>query len=346
MDPVFIFLLATLFIFSSLVQAEPPKPTSHITIIGSVYCDVCFDNTFAKYSYFLPGVDVHVQCKFKASSPGTTEQIAFSVNRTTNKYGMYKLDIPSVDGVDCAEDPSIQTFCHANLIGSTISACNVPGLKSMSSEITVKSRQNNLCVYTLGALSYTPRTRNVTLCGKNKMDFNSSKFFLPLIPPYGFVWPPLPQLPPFPQFPPLPQLPPLPQFPPLPQLPPLPQFPPLPHLPPLPQFPPFTSSPFPKPPSLPFPFPPLPPFTPTPAQHSPPTPPSFNLGDPKTWIPNNPLLSSPPPPAFNLGDPRTWIPKNPLLSSPPPPAFNFQDPRTWLPHIPTSPPTNPNSHLP
>ncbi|CAI9768779.1 unnamed protein product [Fraxinus pennsylvanica] len=254
MDPVFIFLLAT---FPYLIRAEPQNPTSHITVIGSVYCDVCYDNTFSKYSYFLPGVDVHVQCKFKAKSPGTTEQIAFTVNRITNKFGMYKLDISSVDGVDCAEEGSIQTFCQASLIGSSISACNVPGLKTAS----------------VSSISSATSAASVASI------------------------PPLPPLP------------------------------------------------FPKPPSLPFPFPPLPPFTPTPTQLSPPPPHAFNLGDPRTWIPNNPLLP-PPPPEFNLGDPRTWIPKNPLLSSPPPPTFNFQDPRTWLPHIPTSPPTNPNSHIP
>lgn len=55
MDPVFIFLLATLFTFPYLLGAGPQNPSSHITIIGSVYCDVCYDNTFSKYSYFLPG---------------------------------------------------------------------------------------------------------------------------------------------------------------------------------------------------------------------------------------------------------------------------------------------------
>ncbi|KAG8383316.1 hypothetical protein BUALT_Bualt05G0172000 [Buddleja alternifolia] len=237
-----------------LADDQPPQPTSRmITILGSVYCDVCYHNSFSKHSYFLPGVDVHVQCKLKASSPRTAEQISFSVNRTTDRYGMYKVDIPSVDGVDCTPDPPIQSFCQATLIGSTdsvsASSCNVPSTRSSSTEITLKSKQNNVCSYTLGSLSYKPLIRNFSLCGrargKERLEsatnsWNSSKTFLPYIPPYVFPWP---------------------------QLPPLPQFPPLPPLPPLPPFPSFPFPPTTNPPSLPFPFPPLPPFT----------PPAFNI---------------------------------------------------------------------
>ncbi|KAL3835730.1 hypothetical protein ACJIZ3_010466 [Penstemon smallii] len=252
----FLILLAnSLIIYPYFVLAEPPRPTSRITILGSVYCDVCHHNTFSKHSYFLPGVDVHVECKFKANSPRTTEQISFSVNRSTNIYGAYKLEIPDIDGVDCAEDRAIESFCQASLIGSSVSRCNVPCTRSSSTEITVKSKENNLCTYTLGALSYKPKKRNVTLCRNQSMElgnsWNSSKFFLPYLPPYNVF----------------------------PQLPPLPQFP---HLPPLPSFPlppPYTNM---NPPiSLPFPFPP-------PFPQAPPPPPVFNFWDPRTWFPYYP----------------------------------------------------------
>ena len=32
-----------------------PKPRSRITVIGTVYCDICSNNTFSRHSYFLPG---------------------------------------------------------------------------------------------------------------------------------------------------------------------------------------------------------------------------------------------------------------------------------------------------
>ncbi|XAR48214.1 hypothetical protein NMG60_11030958 [Bertholletia excelsa] len=303
--PLYPLLLFASFFFIFLqplgLLAQPEKPTSHITVIGAVYCDTCYENTFTKQSYFLPGVDVHVQCRFKANSPKTTEQISFSVNRTTNRYGLYKLEIPAIDGVDCVEGPAIQSLCEATLIRSQLPACSLPGFKSTTNEITVKSKQANLCIYTLSALSYRPPERNTTLCNEKQSaesEFNSSKFSLP---PYGFPFP----------------------WPPLPQLPPLPPLPSLPPLPPLPRFPPYLP--------LPFPFPSLPPlpnkpFSAPPPHPPPPPPPAFNLRDPRTWIPNLPFLSPPPPPppGFNLKDPRTWVPHIP--PSPPQSPSNQQQP--------------------
>ncbi|XP_030527724.1 sulfated surface glycoprotein 185-like isoform X1 [Rhodamnia argentea] len=298
-------LLACSFAHPLRILARPaqaaPSPTSRITVVGAVYCDTCLTDSFSKYSYFLPGADVNIQCKFKASAPATAEQIDFSVNRTTGRYGTYRLDVPSVDGVDCVDGQEIASMCRASLIGSSSSSCDVPGLRATVDEVTVKSKQDNLCIYSMSALSYRPQERNITLCGNKREgmpqdEFNSSKFFLPYFPPYGFPWPPIPQLPPFPSIPPLPPFPSIP-------------FPPLPPCP----FP-FPSFPFPNPPPpLPFPFPPLPPLS----------PPGINLTDPRTWIPRIPLYPSPPLP----------------LPPSPPMAYSPFDPRSWIPHLPPySPP--------
>ncbi|XP_062156417.1 uncharacterized protein LOC133864176 [Alnus glutinosa] len=322
MDSIILLVLAFLFTHPLSLIAQPTTPVSHINVVGVVYCDICSSNTLSRHSYFLPGADVQIQCKFNAQSPKTTEQILFSVNRTTDKHGVYKLEIPTVDGVDCVEGLAVTSLCQASLIGSSSSACNVPASKVTSNVITVKFKQDKLCIYNLNALSYKPSKKNATLCGNQEellSSLNSSKCFLPYFPPSVFPWPPLPKLP----FPPLPPLPPLPPFPSLP-FPPLPPFPslPFPPLPPFPSFP-FPPLPFPNPPSLPFPFPQLPPFPPTPS-----------------------LLSPPPPPAFNLRDPRTWIPNIPSFSPPPPPAFDLRDPRTWIPYIPPSPPNSPQTQNP
>ncbi|KAG9150645.1 hypothetical protein Leryth_008113 [Lithospermum erythrorhizon] len=176
MDCIFVvvLLLATLSSQFEGGIAQPEIPPSHITIQGSVFCDVCHANTFSMHSYFLPGVDIHIECKFKANSPGTTEQISFSVNRTTNRHGKYKLKISSIEGVDCVEDSEIQSFCQARLIRSSTSTCNIPALKSTSDEVTIKSKHDNKCTYRLSDLSFTPRSKNVTLCGNKKMKFHYS----------------------------------------------------------------------------------------------------------------------------------------------------------------------------
>ncbi|CAL8993628.1 unnamed protein product [Prunus brigantina] len=300
--PIILLLLLTYLATQSLaLAAQSRTPKARITVVGAVYCDTCSTNTFSRSSYFLPGVDVLIKCKFRGNSPKTAEDINFEVNRTTDKYGVYKLEIPVVDGINCIDGFAMKSMCQANLIGSSSSACNVPGLKTTADEISVKSKQDNLCIYSMNALSFRPSKKNVSLCGDKKEElassFNSSKFFLPYFPPYGFF--PWPQLP-FPPLPPLSSLP----------------FPPLPPLP---------SLPFPFPPSLPFPFPQFPPFNPSPNPLAPNSPPAFNLGDPRTWIPYIPkVFAPPPPPAFNLRDPRTWIP--PYIPPSPPGSPQNQKP--------------------
>ncbi|PON51874.1 Pollen Ole e 1 allergen and extensin family protein [Parasponia andersonii] len=250
-----VLLLTSFFAYPLTVTARSLRhDASRITVVGAVYCDTCSSNAFTKHSYFLPGVDVQIRCKFKVNSPKSTEQVNYLVNKTTDKFGVYKLDIPSVEGVNCINGLSMVSMCQASLIGSSSSGCNVPVLRTSSDEISIKSEQDNLCIYSLNALSYKPSKRNTTLCGNKKEDLadslNSSKCFFP--------WPPLPQF----------------HFPPLPPFPSLP-FPTLPW-------------PFQNPPSLPFPFPPLPSFPPTPSLFSPtppPPPPAFSLTDPRTWIP-------------------------------------------------------------
>lgn len=113
----------------------------------------------------VSGVDVHVQCKFKAESPKTAEQINFSVNRTTDRYGIYKLEVPQVEGVDCVDGSAIESLCQASVISSSSSACDVPGLKTTANEVSVKSKQDNHCIYSLNALSFRPAKRNDILCG-------------------------------------------------------------------------------------------------------------------------------------------------------------------------------------
>ncbi|KAM0954688.1 hypothetical protein TB2_022822 [Malus domestica] len=180
MNPVVLVAISSFFFLQSVVflggveaatkvtKKAVAKGNSQIIVMGLVYCDICYNNTFSKHSYFLPGAEVKIDCIFQAVSPRTSEHISFSVNRTTNRYGVYKLEIPSVEGIKCAEDSAIVSSCQASLMWSSSSACNVPGYKSTSNEIAVKSKQANLCIYSLNALNFRPSKRDVKLCGKKK----------------------------------------------------------------------------------------------------------------------------------------------------------------------------------
>ncbi|KDP41800.1 hypothetical protein JCGZ_26818 [Jatropha curcas] len=163
MNPVILFVLSFLFIKSLSSKVVPSRTNAHITVMGFVYCDICSNNSFSRHSYFLPGAGVKIDCKFKAIAPKIREQVTFSVNRTTNRHGIYKLEIPAVDGMACAE-AAIESACEASLIWSSSKSCNVPGYKSTSDQITIKAKQPNLCVYSLTALNYRPSKIDLSLC--------------------------------------------------------------------------------------------------------------------------------------------------------------------------------------
>ncbi|XP_044502089.1 major pollen allergen Ole e 1 [Mangifera indica] len=157
-------VISILFIRTQSGEIRPRKnANAHITVMGFVYCDICSNNTFSRHSYFIPGAEVKIDCKFKASSPKTKEQISFSVNRTTNRHGVYRLDIPSVDGVACGET-AIATTCEASLMWSSSDSCNVPGFRTTTDQIAIKSKQANLCIYSLNPLNFRPLKIDGSLC--------------------------------------------------------------------------------------------------------------------------------------------------------------------------------------
>ncbi|GKB01249.1 hypothetical protein Tco_0829293 [Tanacetum coccineum] len=159
-----VILVSVLAMFLQLVASRPIVP--HISVMGMVYCDACYNNSFNTHTYFLSGAEVRIDCKFNAVSPRTAEQISFSVNRTTNQYGVYRLDIPSVDGIYCAQDAAVLNACRATLIRSDSPTCNVPGFITTSNEFSIKSKQANICIYSMFALSFRPSKKDLSICGK------------------------------------------------------------------------------------------------------------------------------------------------------------------------------------
>uniref|UniRef100_A0A1J3HR14 Pollen-specific protein-like n=1 Tax=Noccaea caerulescens TaxID=107243 RepID=A0A1J3HR14_NOCCA len=164
-----VLLLQLLFLSSLSLKHSSAKPNAKITVMGLVYCDVCSNNSFSKHSYFMPGVEVRIICRFNAASSRTREMITFSANRTTNDLGLYKLDITSLEGVTCAAEAdkaSPVASCQASLIGGSSDSCNVPGYKTTTDQVVFKSKRSNLCVYGFTALNFRPFQKNLDLCGK------------------------------------------------------------------------------------------------------------------------------------------------------------------------------------
>ncbi|KAL8251374.1 hypothetical protein R6Q59_035067 [Mikania micrantha] len=171
MKLVFI-LFSTISMALQLGASRPIIP--RISVMGKVYCDPCYNNH--THTFLLSGAEVNIDCKFRSVSPTTAEQMSFSVNRTTNRYGVYRLDIrvPSTDGhghghghgVYCAKDAAVLNACRATLVRSTAPSCNAPGLTTTSDQFSVKSKHGNICIYTMFALSFGSSKKDVAICGK------------------------------------------------------------------------------------------------------------------------------------------------------------------------------------
>ncbi|MBA0871896.1 hypothetical protein Goshw_001811 [Gossypium schwendimanii] len=143
-----------------------PRSLSWALFIVTFALTTASPDTATSYQILCkPGAEVQIACNFRAFVPKTREQVSFSVNRTTDKHGVYRLEIPSVDGIACAE-AAIASSCQASLVGTSSTSCNIPGHRSTTDQIAIKSRHPNLCIYSLTALSFRPSKRNVALCGK------------------------------------------------------------------------------------------------------------------------------------------------------------------------------------
>ncbi|KAK8715951.1 hypothetical protein V6N13_043275 [Hibiscus sabdariffa] len=57
MNLLVLFLLSSLFVVTFSLKPEPTKNNNaQITVMGLVYCDICYNNSFSRHNYFLPGL--------------------------------------------------------------------------------------------------------------------------------------------------------------------------------------------------------------------------------------------------------------------------------------------------
>ncbi|CAN6196557.1 unnamed protein product [Urochloa humidicola] len=188
---VFVAALLLLLMLSG-TEAKFLTKANNITVVGSVYCDACSNNTFSKHSFFLKGARVLIKCSFKVNSTAS-EELSLEAERTTDQHGVYKLDVPPVDGFECREDHELRSACRATLLRSSSAACNVPGLGASTQHIALRSRSRagaGACFLNLNALNFRPAKRDAALCpggGGGALGLGSSLFFWPFLP---LFWPP------------------------------------------------------------------------------------------------------------------------------------------------------------
>ncbi|GKV16948.1 hypothetical protein SLEP1_g27513 [Rubroshorea leprosula] len=337
MSWIFIILFLS-FGFSSLSEAGHHKNHPSAVVVGTVYCDTCFQQDVSRDSHFIPGASVLVQCK-----DGNLKE-SFRKEVKTDEHGEFQVDLPFT----VSRYVKRIKRCSVKLINSSEPYCAVAS-SATSSSLHLKSRKEGIHIFSAGFFTFKP-LKQPTLCSRKPI-VHDSRVINNRKTGFGSgdtitVPPPIkdPKVPKFPQLHFLPALPPLPQLPNLPSLPPHPG---LPTLPPLPG----KGSPLTKrniahpayffpPPNLLDPPPPqlLPPtpFQPT----APPLPPSSRRPPPAPLNPSPPIPGpTPPPTPF-----RPPAPSLPPFSRQPPPAS--LNPSPSIPRLTPSPSPPPSPSLP
>ncbi|XP_037479143.1 leucine-rich repeat extensin-like protein 3 [Triticum dicoccoides] len=348
-----LFLALEALLVASLLLPGPCQGSqgANLTVTGTVFCDACSSSSFSNHSYFLPDVKVRIDCAIRVSTT-SKEEIKITAEKTTDRHGAYRLDIPAVASLGCTTGGEAASFCRAAVLDNPSPLCDVPAVTTTAGHISFAARDPDACLYNLNSLYYRPGNKAGQCDGAGASTsataaLNTSLFYCPHWP-----WPPIPFCTPRPWFPPIPFFTPPPPafpfpFPPIPfftppspppaafpfPLPPWPWTPPASPPPPsfqFPHLPPIFSTPSPPPPpppppAFPFPLPPfpqLPPFPhfpPLPSLYSPPPPPP-------------PPSPPPPPPSFPWPfPPLPFFPPtaSPSVPSPPPSRHYRKDPSTW-----------------
>ncbi|PIN06366.1 hypothetical protein CDL12_21088 [Handroanthus impetiginosus] len=308
-------ILLLSFVLSNCSEAEhDQKKVPSAVVVGTVYCDTCFQQNFHEASHFIAGASVAVECKKTRSTESFRQEVK------TNNHGQFEVHLPFPISTHTKK---IQG-CSVKLISSNQPYCSIAATAT-SSRLHLKSRKQGTHIFSAGFFTFKPLKQPELCDQKPKKLINNAEKSSTVSNPNDPTFPPPLQDPPSDppalgrnNLPPLPQLPNLPPLPPLPRLPPIPG---IPFLPPIPK----KENPN-KSPQL--------SENPTNQQDSFIFPP--NPLNPPSILPPNPLLPPPSliPPIFP-SPPSSIFP--PLIPSPPPSIF---------PPILPSPPSRPSFPFP
>ncbi|KAK9143089.1 hypothetical protein Syun_012489 [Stephania yunnanensis] len=327
----FLIPLTLVFLFNNISLAKHENSPPSAFVVGTVYCDTCFQKDFSKNSHFISGASVLVECRDKGS------KLSFKKEVKTNGHGEFKVALPSGIGKHVKRIKQ----CSVKLVSSSEPFCAVAS-SATSSSLRLKSKKEGTHIFSAGFFTFKP-LKQPEMCTV-KPNFANSKDL------YNKDFFPYPDRPTFPTLPPLTQTPLLPiNLPTLPPIPQIPQIPQIPNLSPLPNLGNQPGAPiqpktgefkkggsvldnkvvrptfFFSPPSI--------PLLPSP-------PPAFGIPMPPNPFQPPPLVPNPfQPPPPTIGIP-PFLPPIPLLTPPPPPP-RFPFPFPFPPYPPLFPAPSP-----
>ncbi|XP_047167507.1 leucine-rich repeat extensin-like protein 3 [Vigna umbellata] len=198
-------------------EASHNKKLPSAVVVGTVYCDTCFQQDFSMGNHFISGASVAVECKdgYETTKPRFQKEVK------TDEHGEFKVKLP----FSVSKHVKSIKGCTVKLINSSEPYCAVASAAT-SSSLRLKSRKQGLHIFSAGFFSFKP-LKQPNLCNQKPSNQNAKgldsvkTIFPPKIDPSfppplqdpktpGGLLPPIPGLPDLPPLlPPLPLLPPV-----------------------------------------------------------------------------------------------------------------------------------------
>ncbi|XP_058756703.1 gibberellin-regulated protein 14-like [Vicia villosa] len=163
---VIMFVIVTFGAFSEAAAHHHKKPTSAV-VVGTVFCDTCFQQDFSMGSRFISGASVEVECK----NGDTISKPSFKKQVKTNNHGEFTIQLP----FSVSKHVKRIKQCIVKLVSSNEPYCSIAST-STSSSLHLKSKTQGLHIFSAGFFSFKP-LKQPNLCNQKPSSFvlDSSK---------------------------------------------------------------------------------------------------------------------------------------------------------------------------
>ncbi|CAK9324936.1 unnamed protein product [Citrullus colocynthis] len=161
-------------------------PLQPAVVVGTVFCDTCFQQHLSKSPHFISGARVEVECRDE-----NTSKTSFKRQVKTNKNGKFKVVLP----LSVAKHIKKIESCGVKLIKSSEPFCSVASSATSSSlKLKNSKNKNGVRIFSAGFFTFKP-LEQPTLCNQ-KSDILKSKQINPQL-PFPPIVPPVIQPPSF-----------------------------------------------------------------------------------------------------------------------------------------------------
>ncbi|KAJ6287905.1 hypothetical protein OIU77_001143 [Salix suchowensis] len=134
MMPLFFIIFLLSFRFGNLSEASHGEKLPSAVVVGTVYCDTCFQEDFSRNSHFISGAHVAVECKDEKSRPSFREEAK------TDEHGEFKVHLP----FSVTKHVKKIQGCSVELLSSSEPFCAVASTATSSPSYVIKNQEQEI----------------------------------------------------------------------------------------------------------------------------------------------------------------------------------------------------------